>query len=83
LFAIAAQIVSAALLMAYALVGFAALHTLTLGMRFRALALGCAYAVVVVSVYPVLVMAGLGLADAIFGFRRRYLRSRPPPLPMS
>jgi hypothetical protein len=83
LLAIVAQIISAALLMAYALVGFAALHTLTLGIKYRALVLGCTYAVVVVSIYPVLVMAGLGLADAIFGFRQRYLRSRPPPVPLS
>jgi hypothetical protein len=89
LLAIVALIVSAALLMAYVLVGLAALHTLTLGIKYRALVLGCSYAVVLVSaarlasVYPVLVIAGLGLADAIFGFRQRYLRSRPPPAPLS
>ena len=76
-------IVSAALLMAYALVGFAVLHTLTLGTRYRARVLGCTYAVVVVSVYLVLAISGLGLADAIFGFRQRYLRSRPPPAPLA
>jgi hypothetical protein len=26
-------------------------------------------------------MAVLGLADAVFGFRERFLRTRPPPLP--
>jgi hypothetical protein len=78
-----ALVVSAALLMAYALVGFAVLHTLTLGIKYRAPVLGCTYAVVVVSVYPVLVMVGLGVADTIFGFRQRYLRSRPPPAPLA
>ena len=29
------------------------------------------------------VMAVLGLADAIFAIRRRYLQGRPPPLPTS
>jgi hypothetical protein len=31
--------------------------------------------------WPIIVMVVLGLADAMFGFRERYLRSRPPPLP--
>jgi hypothetical protein len=30
-----------------------------------------------------LAMAALGLADAVFGLRQRYLRSRPPPLPIA
>jgi len=81
--AIIAQIVSAALLMAYALIGFAALHTLTLGIKNRALVLICTYAAVLVFGWPILVLMGLGLADAFFGFRQRYLRSRPPPAPAS
>jgi hypothetical protein len=83
LLAIVAQIVSAALLMAYALTGFAALHTLTLGIKNRALVLSCTYAVVLVFGWPILAMVGLGLADAFFGFRQRYLRGRPPPTPVS
>jgi hypothetical protein len=83
LLAILAQIVSAALLMAYALTGFAVLHTLTLAMKSRALWLSGAYAVVLVFGWPVLAMVGLGLADAIFGFRQRYLQRRTPPAPVS
>jgi hypothetical protein len=83
LLAIAAQIIAATLLTAYALTGFAALHTLTLGLRNRALVLGCTYVVVVVFVWPVVVLMGLGLADACFGFRERYLRGRPPPAPVA
>jgi hypothetical protein len=79
--AMAAQIVSAALLAGYALTGFAVLHTLTLALRSRAVWLGCIYAVVLVFVWPVLAMVVLGLADALFGFRDRYTRTRPPPLP--
>jgi hypothetical protein len=79
-----AQIVTAALMMAYALTGFAVLHTLTLAMKSRALWLSCSYAIVVVFGWPVLAMVALGLADAIFGFRQRYLQRRgPPPLPTS
>jgi hypothetical protein len=83
LLAILAQIVTAALMVAYALTGFAVLHTLTLALKSRALWLGCTYAVMVVFGWPVLAMVVLGLADAIFGFRQRYLRGRPPPLPAS
>ena len=83
LLAILAQIVTAALMMAYALIGFAVLHTLTLALKSRALWLSCTYAIVVVFVWPVLAIVVLGIADAIFGFRQRYLQRRPPPLPAS
>lgn len=76
-----AQIATTAILMAYALTGFAVLHTLTLAMRSRAIWLGLTYALMVVFVWPVLAMVVLGLADAIFGFRERFTRKRPPPLP--
>jgi hypothetical protein len=78
--AMLARIVAATLIMAYALTGFAALHTLTMSLKHRALWLGCTYAVVVIFSWPVLAMAALGLADAVFGLRRRYLQGRPPPL---
>ena len=83
LLAILAQIVTAALMMAYAFTGFAVLHTLTLALKSRAFWLGAAYVIVVVFTWPVLAMVVLGLADAIFGFRQRYLQGRPPPLPAS
>jgi hypothetical protein len=84
LFAMLGQIVSAALMMAYALIGFAVLHTLTLAMKSRALWLSGTYALVLVVGWPVLAMVVLGLADAIFGFRQRYLQRRtPPPAPVS
>ena len=83
LLAIQAQIVTATLMMAYALVGFAVLHTLTLALKSRAVWLGCTYAIVAVFGWPVLAMVALGLADAVFGLRHRYLQGRPPPLPAS
>ncbi len=73
-----AQIVSATLLMAYALTGFATLHALTVGMRSRTLVLSLIYAMVLVLGWPMLVMACLGLADAFFGFRQRVGEGRPP-----
>lgn len=84
LLAIVAQIATAALMMAYALTGFAVLHTLTLALKSRTFWLGSTYAVVVVFGWPVIAMVVLGLADAMFGFRERFLRNRqPPPLPTS
>ncbi|HEY2210526.1 MAG TPA: DUF2232 domain-containing protein [Bradyrhizobium sp.] len=83
LLAILAQIVTAALMMAYAFTGFAVLHTLTLALKSRALWLSCTYAIVMVFGWPVLAMVVLGLADAVFGIRQRYLQGRPPPLPAS
>jgi hypothetical protein len=81
--AILAQIITAALLIAYAFTGFAVLHTLTLALKNRALWLSCTYAIVVIFSWPVLAMVVLGIADALFGIRQRYLQGRPPPLPAS
>jgi hypothetical protein len=81
LLAILALIVATALIVAYAFTGFAVLHTLTLALKSRVLWLSCAYTVVIVFSWPVLVIAALGLADAVFGLRQRYLQSRPPPIP--
>jgi hypothetical protein len=50
-------------------------------LKSRAFWLGSTYAIVVVFGWPVIAMVALGLADAVFGFRQRYLRARPPPLP--
>ncbi len=83
LVAMLAQIVTMALMMAYALTGFAVLHTLTLALKSRALWLGCTYTIVALFVWPVIAMVILGVADAIFGLRQRYLQRRPPPLPAS
>ena len=81
LVALTAQTLVAALIMAYALAGFAVLHTVTLALKTRALWLSCTYTVVVVFSWPLLLIAALGLADAVFGLRQRYLQTRPPPLP--
>ena len=83
LVAMVAQITTTALMLAYALTGFAVLHTLTLALKNRAFFLSCTYAIVVVFGWPVLAMVALGLADAAFGLRERFLRGRPPPLPAS
>jgi hypothetical protein len=81
--ALLAQIVATALMMAYAFAGFAVLHTLTLALKSRAFLLSCTYAIVMMFGWPVLAMVALGVTDAVFGIRQRYLRTRPPPLPAS
>jgi Predicted membrane protein (DUF2232) len=83
LIAILTLIVSAALMMAYALIGFAVLHTLTVAFKSRVLWLCLTYVIVVAFTWPVIAMMVLGIADGIFGFRQRYLQRRPPPLPAS
>jgi Predicted membrane protein (DUF2232) len=83
LVAIMAQIVTAAMTFAYAFAGFAVLHTLTLSMKNRTVWLCCAYAIIVVSAWAILLVALLGITDAVFALRKRYLRGKPPPLPAS
>ncbi|WP_375780640.1 hypothetical protein ACE103_18730 [Bradyrhizobium sp. ma5] len=79
--ALLAQIVTTALVIAYALVGFAVLHTLTLSLANRGFWLAGIYAVVVMFGWPIVAIFALGIADAVFGLRQRYLQTRPPPLP--
>jgi hypothetical protein len=79
LVAIAAQIASACLLMAYALTGLATLHAITRGRKSRVLWLSSVYAVVTVFGWPVLGLIVLGLADAMLDFRQRL--SPPTPTP--
>ena len=77
-----AKIAATALTVAYALAGFAVLHTLTLALKSRAFWLGSTYAFAVVFIWPILALAALGVADAVFGLRRRYLRTHPSSLPV-
>jgi hypothetical protein len=80
---ISAGVLAFSLLMAYAILGFAVLHTITLGIGSRPLMLGGIYAAVIVFGWPVLVMSLLGLADTAFDFRGRAARRRGPPNPQT
>lgn len=81
--AIAAQIVSSALMMAYAMTGFATLHTLMQAFTGRGFVLGSIYAATIFIGWPLIGMIGLGLADAIFGIRQTYRMRHGPPAPSS
>jgi hypothetical protein len=81
LLGIAAGVLSASLLMAYGVLGFAVLHTLTQGMNARLFLLGGIYASVLVFGWPVLGLCLLGLIDAALDLRARFAHKRGPPAP--
>jgi hypothetical protein len=80
---VSAGVLSASLLMAYAILGFAVLHTITRGTGSRPFMLGGIYAAVLVFGWPVLIMSLLGLADSAFDFRGRAARRGGPPNPQT
>ena len=76
---ILAGVLSASLLMAYGILGFAVLHAITRGINSRAFLLGGIYAAVIVFGWPVLALCLLGLIDTAFDLRARVARKRGPP----
>lgn len=68
--AMVAQIVAAALLMAYAFTGLSTLHTLTRGRSHRPMWLAMVYASVTIFGWPIVGLIALGLADAFFDLRK-------------
>jgi hypothetical protein len=79
LIGLAANVLTASLLMAYAILGFAVLHAVTRGSPGRVFALGGAYAAVCVFGWPTLGMTLLGLADSVFDIRGKVAQRRGPP----
>lgn len=80
---IAGGVFSASLLMAFAVLGFAVLHSITRGIDARAFVLAGIYAAVLVFGWPVLALALLGLSEIAFDIRARIARRRGPPAPTS
>jgi hypothetical protein len=76
---ILAGVIAAGLLMAYGVLGFAVLHTITQGMNGRGFLLGGVYASVMVFGWPVLALCVLGLIEAAIDLRGRIARTRAPP----
>jgi Predicted membrane protein (DUF2232) len=74
-----ASVVSASLLVAYGILGFAVLHAITRGARGRSLVLGAAYGSVLIFGWPILALCLLGLIDTFFNFRARSAHKRGPP----
>lgn len=73
---LSATVLTASLLMAYAVLGFAVLHAVTRGMNSRPFTLGGAYAAVLMFGWPVLALSMLGLADTAFDLRGRAAQRR-------
>lgn len=76
---IVAGALSAAILMAYGILGFAVLHSLTRGVRARAFVLGGVYGSVMIFGWPILALCLLGISETAFGLRARAARKRGPP----
>jgi hypothetical protein len=77
--AIAASVVGAALMVAYAVLGFAVLHTITRGLDSRPFVLGGVYVSVFVFGWPMLILFLLGLAETALGVRARVAARRAMP----
>ena len=75
---IVSGVLAASLLMAYALLGLAVLHSITRGMDSRGFVLAGVYAAVALFYWPILIMMLLALADAALDIRGRVARRRPP-----
>jgi hypothetical protein len=78
---IVAGVLSASLLMAYGMLGFAVMHDITRGIDSRPFLLGGLYAATVVFGWPMLALCVLGLVDTAIGLRARVKRRRGPPAP--
>ncbi len=79
---IVAGALSAAILMAYGILGFAVLHALTRGIRARPFVLGGVYGSVMIFGWPILALCLLGITETAFGLRARAARKRGPPAPL-
>ncbi len=76
---IVAGVLSAALLMAYAVLGLSVLHAITRGIGSRPFLLGGIYASVIIFGWPVLALCVLGIAETAFDLRARAARKRGLP----
>ena len=76
---IVAGIFTASLLLAYALLGLAVMHVVTLGINGRVLILTGLYFTVGIFGWPIVLLSLLGLAETILGLRARVAARRGPP----
>lgn len=74
-----ATVAGAALVVAFGVLGFAVLHSLTRNAKGRSLVLGAAYASVTLFFWPLVALCLLGLADMAIGLRARAASSGGPP----
>ena len=79
LIGVVGSIFSASLLMAYGVLGFAVLHSITQGMNSRPFLLAGTYLVVLMIGWLVLALCLLGVLDTMIDVRARVARKRRPP----
>jgi hypothetical protein len=72
-------VISASLLMAYGVLGFAVLHSITQGMNSRPFVLAGTYLAVLMIGWLILALCLLGALDTIIDLRARVSRKRGPP----
>ena len=66
-------------LMAYGVLGFAVMHSVTRGLSSRGFVLAGVYASVLIFGWPVLALCIIGLSETFFHFRARAAVKRGPP----
>ncbi|MBI1202763.1 MAG: hypothetical protein GC182_09660 [Rhodopseudomonas sp.] len=76
LLGIAAGVLAAGLVLAYGLLGFAVLHSITQGITSRGFLLSGVYASVLVFQWPILALCVLGLIETVMHLRARAARRR-------
>jgi hypothetical protein len=79
LLGVVSDVFAAALIMAFAVLGFAVLHVVTRGISGRPLVLAGVYSAVIIFGWPAIILALLGLADTALDLRGRTARTRGPP----
>jgi hypothetical protein len=81
LIGLASGVFTASLLLAYALLGFAVLHAITLGVNGRGFMLTGLYFSVGLFGWPVVLMSLVGLVETMLELRARVARRKPPSAP--
>ena len=75
-----AQMATAVLLAAYALIGLAVLHFFAQRYGGRWWLVGAYASIVLLQWWPLLLVAIVGVLDSVIGLRRRFDGATPPPL---
>jgi hypothetical protein len=78
---LAGGVFAASFLIAYALLGFAVIHTITAGFTGRGFMLTGLYFTVGLFGWPIVLMSAVGLLETIMSLRARFAARRPPTLP--
>ena len=81
LIGLASGVFTASLLLAYALLGFAVLHTITVGLNGRGFMLTGLYFTVGLFGWPIVLMSLVGLLETMVALRARVAARRKPPGP--